>query len=1067
MLPGAISSAGIGTGHSQTVVQGSVNTVKTAAEKSVEKLIAKSGQAMDTAGKVLQVDEQSMIEKGSCESVKTTTEQAVTSTKRKLQFTVSVVKNDPLLKDHPLQGSTDPDNSQKTSSKVVAVTVSKSSSNVELSAVAPLSDVSSTVKAPVKKGRFRIMDVKEDTVSASVTSPQSSISEGDSIASQLDNCAVINVKGVTPISQTDDVAKPVTAVTGQMSAGVVTSTSSSSAEQQAVMHDAIAEIGQKIENTIYHSLKLKHQQEFEAMQTKQEQELQMYLQEMHERIAEASVADILHVVMAQPYLSQSLMSTAGSGMVWSPLVQEFVQQHQPSPCVVDLPPSLSPAVVAATTADVIGSSPLMSADGANLHLAVSCCSSATSRIDADQNLSSASAVTSGTVAGDVDIVTGTQVASVETSGSVELATGSVTSSETIAMGHVSCVGLSAGVFHSVSPGVSLRRTNSLKDATCQRELENDSTLPPAIVLRRKQSAEAAAILAGAGYCVARSVPNVVCSVARPLDLESKLGFVPIQQPSLHTSDYVDNVLTLVHLESHSSDVNRMQVVTRDPTPVTDLAAVGSTVAEIPLNQPVAVAPAPTSQPADHMYNDAEVLQFMMANTSLLHTDTGGMIAPTTSLVAPQPVALATYGGSETSQQLQQSQVIIQQQQQQQLAAIASAVQNLQHLRSLQDAISNLAGALKNQQLFQAAVQPPPVISSATVSHDSVFPGLYSAPTVAPKPLPVGYNVQGSTLPVPAGVLPMNVPLVGNTVPIPGIAVPYSGSLPPPTSSAGPLTVSSLTGSAVGLSGGAASAVHGPMLTVRGPAVPLNAAPALPLLPNADHGMTQSQLTAAQYAALGIPQYAVGPPLVMPGYAGSVMPGAVPPALHTQFPTLQQQQQQQQFLFQQQQQQLMLQQMLGPGQLLMQQAATGLVPQPLLAQQHQRPIMQQALQSGVPPVAAQTPCAVVSHGIAPVVPVALPAAVPLRPTIPAQQVPVPVIQRVLTPQLPILSGQGPIPVVQPVHDSLISQTTVTFPQPMQPVPTAASVRTVNIPSSSSVSVPLTNNVSTCITMTDQR
>jgi len=133
--------------------------------------------------------------------------------------------------------------------------------------------------------------------------------------------------------------------------------------------------------------------------------------------------------------------------------------------------------------------------------------------------------------------------------------------------------------------------------------------------------------------------------------------------------------------------------------------------------------------------------------------------------------------NEPAQQLQQSQAIIQQQQQQQLAAIASAIQNLQHLRSLQEAIGSLAVALKTSQLqmLTAELQASEVNTSVGAS---VPPSASNVMSVAATTIPAA--VRSPTVPV-SSVYVSSSAAVPPAAPIsscvPGL-VPEPRTLPP-------------------------------------------------------------------------------------------------------------------------------------------------------------------------------------------------------------------------------------------------------------------------------------------------
>ena len=118
--------------------------------------------------------------------------------------------------------------------------------------------------------------------------------------------------------------------------------------------------------------------------------------------------------------------------------------------------------------------------------------------------------------------------------------------------------------------------------------------------------------------------------------------------------------------------------------------------------------------------------------------------------------------TEPAQQLQQSQAIIQQQQQQQLASIASAIQNLQHLRSLQEAIGSLAVALKTSQLQMLSAE----LQAGEVSTSSA-----AAVSVPPPASNVTSIAAGASTAIPAAVrLP--------TVPVSSVQLSATAAMPP-------------------------------------------------------------------------------------------------------------------------------------------------------------------------------------------------------------------------------------------------------------------------------------------------
>ena len=89
--------------------------------------------------------------------------------KRKLQFTVSAVKDDPLAVNNVQESATACETSTA-NNEPVSQNPTQNSTSTQNHASLPQESVS-TSKAPVKKGRFRISDVKEDTDAGVIGSP--------------------------------------------------------------------------------------------------------------------------------------------------------------------------------------------------------------------------------------------------------------------------------------------------------------------------------------------------------------------------------------------------------------------------------------------------------------------------------------------------------------------------------------------------------------------------------------------------------------------------------------------------------------------------------------------------------------------------------------------------------------------------------------------------------------------------------------------------------------------------------------------------------------------------------
>jgi len=220
-----------------------------------------------------------------------------------------------------------------------------------------------------------------------------------------------------------------------------------------------------------------------------------------------------------------------------------------------------------------------------------------------------------------------------------------------------------------SPGMSQADgTDSLRDVVCRvtelsdGEVSNNEDLAE-VTLQRKQSAEELAA-------------DTVDKLSAQLPEVSSLGFVPIQNQAISSrSDSMDSMASSV-----AGCALQLSVECPD---VAHQTAMTTTVRE-----PIDTSAAPAA---------ADLLDTVHSLLGQL-TAGGNRDASAVHTVTPS--------SEPAAEQLQQSQTMIQQQQQQQLAAIASAIENLQHLRSLQEVIGNLAAALKTSQLemLSAALQ---------------------------------------------------------------------------------------------------------------------------------------------------------------------------------------------------------------------------------------------------------------------------------------------------------------------------------------------------------------------------
>ena len=560
------------------------------------------------------------------------------------------------------------------------------------------------------------------------------------------------------------------------------------------------------------------------MQLKQQQELKNYLQQVQQNIETVSASELLQAFMSQPYFGQqSVASGISTGGAWSSIVQLAPPPTGVIYSTAGVHQSPVPATfVPQTLGDVVSATMLN-------HQQMS--SAAVPPVDVVENLHSDTSLPGATsfspsvVNGEwpVPAVSATDASCVNTdtaaiSDSLDLATEVAKTSD-----------------RSCSPSVSLRRTSSLKEqgrGTTSSDCEvTNSEQSIHVKLRRKHSAEAAALLeaaaAGLQAVLSTDIPHQLPEV-------SSLGFVPIQNQSSR-SDSMDSMASslaggssqqqsvensdLIH---HSHPVSAREMSVEESKSVSCQPAVCSTSV-----QPV------TSASNQHPAELLDTLQSLLGQFAAGNSDAAAAIRPSHS----SPSATV-----EPAQQLQQSQAIIQQQQQQQVAAIASAIQNLQHLRSLQEAIGSLAVALKTSQIqvLTAALQAGEVSTSA------------GSPSVPPPASNVTSVAAGSATTMPATLRSPTVPV----------------------SSCQPVHVSAT-------------------VAVPPAAPPGNTVPALVSDPRS---LPPSQLTAAQLAALGVQQYpTAGNALMMPSNAVQQQQQMLLLAMMQSAPY---QQQQQQMLMQQ-------------------------------------------------------------------------------------------------------------------------------------------------------------------------
>ena len=540
------------------------------------------------------------------------------------------------------------------------------------------------------------------------------------------------------------------------------------------------------------------------MQMKQQQELQRYLQQVQQNIETVSASELLQALMAQQtYAGPQPMPSASTGLstttVWSSIapagVTCSIAGARQSPTYVRQSVDVSGSETVMSVADTLHTE---SVAGAKL---TSASATTLSPSTIDDGLTSADiwsepAVPATTVNTDtaaiphsLDLVTTTDVAqtadmvettsvaqTVDTAQNASVAeaasvaetadlaqTVNVTTTANVAQTadvlETSSVALSADMAHTVdvvettsmaqtvdmddrySPGTSQRDDVRPATSSSDGEVSNNEESVH-LTAHRKQSAEAGALLTD----VVPLASDTVDKLAGQLPEVSSLGFVPIQNQQISSrSDSMDSMASSVAGCSQQQCVEYPDVV-HQPTSVSR----ETTAAESKCNTSTELAAVVSGQRPDELLDTMQSLLGQLA--------AGGCDA----VMPSHSLSSAT---SEPAQQLQQSQAMIHQQQQQQLTTIASAIENLQHLRSLQEVIGNLAVALKTSQLemLSAALQarevstlPPPASNVA-----GVMPAAVRPPTVVVSSYP---SVPMSVAVPPAAAVPTPMPELGSLPP---------------------------------------------------------------------------------------------------------------------------------------------------------------------------------------------------------------------------------------------------------------------------------------------------------------
>jgi len=470
------------------------------------------------------------------------------------------------------------------------------------------------------------------------------------------------------------------------------------------------------------------------MQRKQHEEIQRYLQQVYQNIETVSASELLQTLMAQqPYLDPQAMMSNGAGVGTQVAWCSVDQAAASSAGAIYSSAGVHPSLLATTflpqtlgdvgiVSDTVLGQQQMSPSAVIPPVAV------------NDNLQHESCA--GSTARDGWAVP-----------TVPVSDASPTNTDSAAiLGSVDAVTETADTADGIrSPGVSRRRTNSFREpaaASSDSEVTH-SDQPARVTPHRKQSAEAAGLFAEVPPPA--SDPQLDKLPAQ-LPEVSNLGFVPIQNQSISScSGSMESMASSVAGSSlqQSGECYDLIPPSQQPVSAREMTSIEAASSKSVSCQPTVCGISVQPATAVSSQRPAELLDTLQ---SLVGQLTAGN----------SNGASAAAAANEPAQQLQQSQAIIQQQQQQQLASIASAIQNLQHLRRLQEAIGNLATALKTSQLqlLTAAAhagEPMTVSSSAAVqpTADSVM-----AATVHPPALPVSscqpVHVSAAAVPPAAG-----------------------------------------------------------------------------------------------------------------------------------------------------------------------------------------------------------------------------------------------------------------------------------------------------------------------------
>jgi len=545
----------------------------------------------------------------------------------------------------------------------------------------------------------------------------------------------------------------------------------------------------------------RHQHELEAMQMKQQQELQRYIQQVQQNIETVSASELLQAIMAQTYQLDPVVShmSTGGGTAWSSfaspsatgVIYSTAGLHQPPLPATYVPPQQTMAVDVITTSDTMANEQVLPS------------TSVDSQVDSMHNESGAddaaravgqpaavdafTAVTDGWQ-GPASSVMNTDTSAVVLDNSLDLTT------ET------------AQTDRNGSPSiVSLQRASSLRDQASRPMASSDCEVSISdqsinMVLRRKQSAETAAFLLDPTLHAATlrplisADPPAVDNVALPpsnLPEIPSLDFVPIQNQLISSrSDSMDSMASSLTGSAVQQSVEGFDLMHQSVKETT----VAESAAKSVLSCQPSVCNTSVQPPTVSTQRPVELLDTLQLLLGYLGNSAD---------VASTSAGHSSLSTGEPTQQLQQSQAIIQQQQQQQLSAIASAIQNLQHLRSLQEAIGSLAVALKTSQLqmLTGEVMQAGEVSTTSVGASlpagSVVPVAVTTVHAAAVRQPMS-SVQGSAT---HGVLSQPTPAPTSSA-VPGL-IPDPRSLAPAPPAPSQLSAAQL--SALGLPQPAAAA----------------------------------------------------------------------------------------------------------------------------------------------------------------------------------------------------------------------------------------------------------------------